>query len=153
MVVNQTFLTEILKTLRVQGKKIVFTNGCFDLLHVGHIRLLQEASRLGGVLIVAVNSDQGVKRLKGEQRPIQSEVDRCEILDALRCVDFVTLFDEDTPLELIKLIRPDVLVKGGDWPVEKIVGSDFVRSYGGEARSLPLVEGRSTTRTIEKLGL
>lgn len=131
-------------------KKIVFTNGCFDLLHIGHIRYLKEASRLGDVLIVGINTDSSVKRLKGPTRPVQNQDDRAEILASLKCVTHTILFDQDTPLELIKLIQPDVLVKGGDWPIEKIVGHDVVLARGGTVKSLNFVEGRSTTNIISK---
>lgn len=134
-----------------KNKKVVFTNGCFDLLHVGHVRYLQEARAQGDILVVGVNSDASVKLLKGEERPLQSEGDRAEILASLCCVDFATIFDEDTPEELIKKVRPDVLVKGGDWPIDKIAGSSFVLSYGGEVRSLQFVHGRSTTLLVEKM--
>lgn len=145
--------SDLLKPLNAvrKNKKVVFTNGCFDLLHVGHIRYLQEARRQGDILVVGVNSDASVKRLKGETRPIQNESDRMEILAALECVDFVTRFSEDTPEKLIHEIKPDVLVKGGDWPVDKIVGASFVQSYGGEVRTLLFVDGRSTTSLIEKM--
>ena len=131
-------------------KKIVFTNGCFDILHVGHVRYLQDARKQGDLLVVGINSDQSVKKLKGPTRPIQTENDRAEILSALGCVDSVCIFDTETPLDLILSVKPDVLVKGGDWPIEKIVGSSFVLSYGGEVKSLQFVEGRSTTNIIEK---
>lgn len=131
--------------------KVVFTNGCFDLLHVGHIRYLQEAKSQGDLLVVGLNSDASVKRLKGESRPVQCEQDRAEILNQLKCVDFVTVFTEDTPLELIQFLEPDVLVKGGDWPIEKIVGSNFVLGRGGEVKSLQFVQGRSTSSIIEKV--
>ncbi len=133
------------------GKKIVFTNGCFDILHIGHVRYLQEARRQGDLLIVGLNSDQSVKRLKGNSRPINKELDRKELLENLRMVDHVVIFSEDTPYELIKKIRPKVLVKGGDWEVSQIVGYDVVLSYGGEVKSLLFVDGYSTTNTIEKL--
>lgn len=132
------------------GKKIVFTNGVFDLLHVGHIRYLQEARALGDLLVMGVNSDASVKRLKGPTRPIQNENDRAEILAALGCVDFTVIFTEDTPANLIQQVRPDILVKGGDWKIEQIVGGDFVQSYGGKVLSLQFIEGRSTTKIIEK---
>jgi D-beta-D-heptose 7-phosphate kinase/D-beta-D-heptose 1-phosphate adenosyltransferase len=132
-------------------KKIVFTNGCFDLLHVGHVRYLQEARALGDFLVVAINSDRSVRELKGSERPVQNEDDRGEILAALKCVDFVSVFDEPTPIEVIKLIVPDILVKGGDWPVSKIVGADLVFGRGGEVRSLPFHPGRSTSKLIEKI--
>ena len=129
---------------------IVFTNGCFDLLHVGHVRYLQQAKALGKLLMVGVNSDASVRRLKGPTRPVQSEGDRAEILAALSSVDYVIIFDQDTPEELIHLVRPAVLVKGGDWKPEAIVGGPFVLSYGGQVRSLQFVDGKSTTQIIEK---
>lgn len=138
-----------LKSCR-SGKKIVFTNGCFDLLHVGHVRYLVEAKSLGDILVVGINSDASVKKLKGPDRPIQSETDRGEILSALAAVDFVTLFNDETPEKLIERVRPDVLVKGGDWTIDKIVGSKFVLSYGGQVKSLQFIQGRSTSLLIEK---
>lgn len=146
-------LAELLKILpqERQGRKVVFTNGCFDILHVGHIRYLQEAWGLGDMLIVGLNSDASVKRLKGEARPVQNESDRAEILAALDCVDYVVVFDEETPFELISRIQPDILVKGGDWPVEKIVGSDVVLKHGGEVKSLKFHSGRSTTGILERI--
>jgi D-glycero-beta-D-manno-heptose 1-phosphate adenylyltransferase len=134
----------------LRSRKIVFTNGCFDLLHVGHVRYLQEAKAQGDLLVVGVNADASVKRLKGPTRPIQNENDRAEILAALGAVDYVIIFPEDTPAELIQNVRPDVLVKGGDWKPEQIVGSSFVQSYGGQVKSLQFVDGRSTTKIIEK---
>ena len=133
-----------------RDKKIVFTNGCFDLLHVGHVRYLQQARTLGDVLVVGLNTDASTRRLKGPTRPIQNEKDRAEILAALACVDFTFLFDEDTPENLIHEVRPNVLVKGGDWKISQIVGGEFVQSIGGEVRSLQFVDGRSTTSLIEK---
>lgn len=147
------FLSEkdLLKKLADRnGRKVVFTNGCFDLLHIGHVRYLQAARDLGTDLIVGVNSDASVKRLKGPERPIQIENDRAEILAALGCVSWTVLFTEDTPERLIQAIRPDVLVKGGDWKIEQIVGGTFVQSYGGEVRSLQFIDGKSTTKLIEK---
>lgn len=134
-----------------QGKKVVFTNGCFDILHVGHVKYLQQARSLGDFLVVGLNSDRSVSGLKGPDRPIQKESDRAEILAALGCVDFVIVFDEETPENLIRRIKPNVLVKGGDWPVEKIVGSQFVMSLGGEVKSLAFVNGKSTTGLVEKI--
>jgi rfaE bifunctional protein nucleotidyltransferase chain/domain len=134
---------------RNQGP-VVFTNGCFDLLHIGHVRYLQNAKALGYKLIVAVNSDASVSRLKGPKRPVQNENDRAEILAALACVDYTFIFVEDTPLNVIHEINPNILVKGGDWSVKDIVGSDFVLSQGGKVLSLPFVEGRSTTQIISK---
>lgn len=145
-------LSDLVKTLEpLRAKKIVFTNGCFDLLHIGHVRYLQQAKSLGDLLVVGVNSDESVRRLKGPTRPLQTEQDRAEILAALGAVDFAVIFNEDTPLELIKKIKPNVLVKGGDWKVEQIVGSDFVMSYGGQVKSLQFVDGRSTTNIINKI--
>ncbi|RME18597.1 MAG: D-glycero-beta-D-manno-heptose 1-phosphate adenylyltransferase [Bdellovibrio sp.] len=134
-----------------QGKKVVFTNGCFDLLHVGHVRYLKEARQLGDLLVVGLNSDASVQRLKGRERPLQKEDARGEILSSLFFVDYVLLFDEDTPFNLIKKILPDVLVKGGDWEPSKIVGADVVLAHGGEVRSLQFVEGYSTTHLWEQL--
>ena len=142
-------LQGILKSFK--GKKIVFTNGCFDILHAGHVAYLNEAKSQGDVLIVGLNSDSSVKRLKGEQRPINSEKERKFVLENLKAVDAVFLFEEDTPLNLIKEVSPNVLVKGGDWKVEQIVGSSFVLGNGGEVKSLTFVDGFSTTNTIEKI--
>lgn len=139
-----------LAPLRSQGKKIVFTNGVFDLLHVGHVRYLQEARALGDALVIGVNADASVKRLKGPTRPVQNESDRAEILAALGAVDFTVIFSEDTPANLIEKVRPDILVKGGDWKIEQIVGAPFVQSYGGKVMSLQFVDGKSTTKIIEK---
>lgn len=132
-------------------KKIVFTNGCFDILHIGHVRYLQEARSLGDCLVVGLNSDASVKRLKGESRPVQCEEDRGEVLAALECVDYVVLFSEDTPQKLIEAVKPNVLVKGGDWPVDKIVGAQFVMDSGGEVKTLQFVENRSTSSILEKV--
>lgn len=133
------------------GRKVVFTNGCFDILHVGHVRYLKEARAQGDVLVVGVNTDASVRKLKGPTRPVQNENARAEILAALESVSFTVLFDEETPMELIREIRPDVLVKGGDYKIETIVGSDFVLSYGGEVRALQFVNGVSTTAIVEKM--
>jgi len=135
---------------RLLSKKIVFTNGCFDILHHGHVDYLANAADLGDVLIVGVNSDDSVKRLgKADSRPIQNENDRALILAALRFIDAIVIFNEDTPMELIKLVEPDVLVKGGDWEIDKIVGSDLVRQRGGLVTTIDFVPGYSTT-AIEK---
>ncbi len=142
-------IQDVLNQKRI-GKKIVFTNGCFDLLHIGHVRYLQEAKSLGDFLFVGINTDDSVKKLKGPTRPIQNENDRAEILAALAAVDFVALFGEETPENLIHMVRPDILVKGGDWPIEKIVGAKYVMSYGGSVQSLKFIEGRSTTNIISK---
>ncbi len=130
---------------------MVFTNGCFDLLHPGHVRYLQKARALGDALVVACNSDVSVRRLKGPGRPVMPAAERCEVLAALECVDYVTLFDEDTPLEIIRRLRPDVLVKGGDWPLDRIVGREIVESHGGKVIALEFEEGYSTTDIIARI--
>ena len=132
-------------------KKIVFTNGCFDILHIGHLRYMEEAARLGDILVIGLNSDASVRRLKGEERPINSQEDRAELLSALEFVDYVAIFDEDTPYELIKRIQPDVLVKGGDYKPDEVVGKDIVEARGGELKLLKFVEGKSTTNIINKI--
>ncbi|OFZ14301.1 MAG: hypothetical protein A2X86_05485 [Bdellovibrionales bacterium GWA2_49_15] len=134
-----------------RNSKIVFTNGCFDILHRGHVEYLNEAKSLGTVLIIGLNSDASVKRLKGPERPINSEQDRKFVLENLRSVDFVQIFNQDTPFELIKYIQPNVLVKGGDWSTDKIVGSDIVLSSGGIVKSLKFVNGFSTTNIINRV--
>jgi D-glycero-beta-D-manno-heptose 1-phosphate adenylyltransferase len=133
--------------------KFVFTNGVFDLLHKGHVTYLERARGLGDALIVALNTDASVQRLKGPERPLNSLADRLEVMAALEAVDFVTWFDTDTPLELIRLAHPDILVKGGDWKPNQIVGAPDVLAWGGRVKSLPYVEGRSTTKIIEKARL
>lgn len=132
-----------------RGKKIVFTNGCFDILHLGHVEYLNEAKAQGDVLIVAINSDASVRQLKGPDRPVNNEHDRAQMLLNLKAVDCVQVFTEQTPLEIIKLIRPNVLVKGGDWKPEQIVGSDFVLANGGEVKSLMFKQGYSTSNLIK----
>lgn len=139
-----------LKKNTIMGK-VVFTNGCFDLLHAGHVAYLQEAASLGDFLIVGLNSDESVRRLKGDLRPINPQNERKAVLEGLACVDKVVIFEEDTPLQLIEQIKPDVLVKGGDWSPEQIVGSDFVLARGGQVRSLRFVQGLSSTNMIEKI--
>ena len=134
-----------------QNKRLVFTNGCFDILHIGHVRYLREAESCGDLLLVAVNSDRSVRQIKGPARPLQNEGDRAELVAALSCVDYSVVFDEETPLSLIEKVRPDILVKGGDWSVDQIVGSEFVMGYGGEVRSLGFVSGYSTTGLIKRM--
>ncbi len=133
------------------GRRVVFTNGCFDLLHRGHVRLLERARAEGDALVVGLNSDASVQRLKGAGRPLVPQADRAEVLAALECVDAVTLFEEDTPRELIAALLPDVLVKGGDWAPDKIVGRQEVEAAGGKVVVVPYVEGYSTTALIERL--
>ena len=143
---------ETIQDWKAEGHKVVFTNGVFDILHVGHLHCLETAKSFGSKLIVAINEDDSVKRLgKGENRPINSEDNRAQLLTGLSCVDLVVIFSEDTPLEAIKLIEPDVLVKGGDWSVDDIVGSDTVIKNGALVRSLSLIEGRSTTNIVDKI--
>ena len=136
---------------RVNGDVLVFTNGCFDILHPGHVAYLESARRLGDRLIIGVNSDASVSRLKGPKRPIQSEASRMRILAALECVEAVVLFEEDTPLTLIKTVLPDILVKGGDYAIEEIVGHKEVLQSGGQVKSLQFIEGVSTTDIIHKI--
>ncbi len=133
------------------GLRVVFTNGCFDLLHRGHTRYLERARALGDLLVVAVNSDASVRQLKGAGRPVVPDRERAEVLAALAVVDLVLIFDELDPGRVIRAVRPDVLVKGGDWPMDQIVGSDFVRSLGGKVRSLPYVQGASTSELIRRV--
>jgi D-beta-D-heptose 7-phosphate kinase/D-beta-D-heptose 1-phosphate adenosyltransferase len=144
-------LKKEIETLKAQGKRVVFTNGCFDLLHPGHTRYLYAARQLGDFLVVAVNTDRSVKIIKGADRPIQSQDERTELLAALSFVDAVVLFDEDNPLKVIRHLVPDVLVKGGDWTEDKIIGADVVKNAGGVVKSLPFVAGYSTTALIEKI--
>jgi D-beta-D-heptose 7-phosphate kinase/D-beta-D-heptose 1-phosphate adenosyltransferase len=137
--------------LRQAGHRVVFTNGCFDLIHPGHVNYLQQARRLGDALIVALNSDRSVRELKGEKRPILNQDERAEVIAALGCVDYVTIFDEPTPCEIIASLLPDVLVKGGDWIVDQIVGREEVEAAGGKVLSLPFIEGCSTSDVIERI--
>jgi len=150
-IVGRGPLAEAVRSLQRAGKKVVFTNGCFDLLHVGHVRYLQQARELGDALIVGVNSDASVRRLKGPGRPLTPAKERAEILAALACVDFVTVFAAATPLQLIRALGPDVLVKGGDWPVDAIVGREVVQARGGSVVAIPFVKNRSTTAVIGKI--
>jgi rfaE bifunctional protein nucleotidyltransferase chain/domain len=147
--ISESQLDSAIIELKKKGP-LVFTNGCFDLLHVGHVRYLQEARALGKSLVVGVNTDQSVRKLKGPSRPIQNENDRAEILAALECVSLSVLFEEDTPEALIRRIKPNILVKGGDWKIDQIAGGAFVQSLGGQVLSLQFIEGKSTTKLIEK---
>jgi D-beta-D-heptose 7-phosphate kinase/D-beta-D-heptose 1-phosphate adenosyltransferase len=149
--IDRTALLDERARLQREGKRVVFTNGCFDLIHPGHVRYLKQAHLLGDVLIVALNSDRSVRHLKGEGRPILTEPERAEVLSALECVDYVTVFDGPDPGELISALLPDVLVKGGDWSVDKIVGREAVEAAGGRVLSLPYIEGASTTDLIERI--
>lgn len=150
-VLDRKKLLAAIEAERAGSRKVVFTNGCFDIIHPGHVAYLQDAAACGDLLVVGINTDESVIRLKGSERPINPEGDRALLLAGLGSVDYVTFFDEDTPLELINALRPDVLVKGGDWPVEQIVGHEVVLGGGGEVYSLPFREGYSTTRIIDKI--
>ena len=145
-IVRQDELKHILQGLKAQAKRVVFTNGCFDIIHIGHIRYLREARTFGDLLVVGINSDKSVSIIKPD-RPVNSQDQRAEVLASLEMVDYVTIFDEETPYELIKSIQPDVLVKGGDWKKEDIIGSDIAK----ETHSLPYIEGISTTGIIERI--
>ncbi len=149
---SRTWLSRSVRRFQRAGRRVVLTNGCFDLLHVGHITLFQQAKRLGDVLIVAVNSDASIKTLKGPGRPIIPQHDRAQLVAALASVDYVTIFPEATPLNLIKALRPDVLVKGADWSASGIVGGDLVRQCGGRVARIPLIKDYSTTRLIARIG-
>jgi rfaE bifunctional protein nucleotidyltransferase chain/domain len=138
-----------IKALQQQGKKIVFTNGCFDILHAGHVDIFQQARNLGDALVVAVNSDISIKKIKGEKRPVVPQAQRMQVLAALEAIDYVVIFEEEDPFQVIKELQPDILVKGGDWPVETIVGREIVEKKGGKVLSIPLMEGISTTNIIE----
>jgi D-beta-D-heptose 7-phosphate kinase/D-beta-D-heptose 1-phosphate adenosyltransferase len=144
-------LTAIIAAEKARGKRVVFTNGCFDLLHAGHVKYLQKARSLGDLLVLGLNSDASVRRLKGERRPLINEDERAHILAALDCIDYVAIFDEDTPLELITALKPDILTKGGDYSVERVVGKEVVEAYGGRVELVSFVDGKSTTNIIERI--
>ena len=150
-VIEATQLASELGQMQKDGKKVVFTNGCFDLLHPGHVSYLAAARALGDLLVVGVNSDDSVRRLKGEKRPIMPEFARSQLLAALSSVDYVTLFAEDDPYRLISLLQPDILVKGGDWDTSSIVGRDIVEARGGKVYSLPFIDEYSTTSIVEEI--
>jgi D-glycero-beta-D-manno-heptose 1-phosphate adenylyltransferase len=151
MIYEQGEFLEIRRQLKQQNKKLVFTNGCFDILHRGHIEYLEQAKLLGDYLVIGLNSDSSVKRIKGETRPVNNEKDRAYVMNSLKVIDAVVLFAEDTPYNLIKEIIPDFLVKGGDWKEDDIVGADIVKKAGGKVVSLKYVDNYSTTGTINKL--
>lgn len=150
-VIKKNALKKMLEKLRKEGKKIAFTNGCFDILHVGHIRYLREAKKTADILVLALNSDSSVRAIKGDKRPLFCEDERAEILAALEFIDFVTIFEELTPLELIIDLKPDVLIKGGDWTEEKIVGREEIKKWGGKVAIIPEIAGKSTTNIVEKI--
>lgn len=144
-------LAIIVRKLQTDGKKVVFTNGVFDILHRGHVEYLNRARELGDHLVVAVNSDASVRRIKGDKRPVVAEADRAFVVSNLKSVDFVCIFDEDTPYNVIKMLQPDVLAKGADWKVENVIGKDIVEARGGRVVTIEYMEGRSTTNIINKI--
>ncbi len=144
-------LVRNLNTLRKSGKSIVFTNGCFDILHAGHVRYLTEAKSKGDILVLGLNSDKSVRLIKGEKRPVVCHDQRAEVLAGLWCIDFITVFDEPDPLELIQTIKPDILIKGADWSEENIIGSDFVKANGGKVERISVVPDISTSRIIQDI--
>lgn len=144
-------LKAVVTQAKTEGRKVVFTNGCFDLIHRGHVYLLREAKKLGDLLIVGLNSDSSIKKIKGPGRPILPEADRAELIAALEMVDYVTLFDEPDPFNVIQELRPNVLVKGGDWSRDAVVGRDIVEKDGGTVAVIPYLEGHSTTELIERM--
>ncbi len=150
-ILSQEELKKVVEDVRAAGKKVGFTNGCFDILHLGHVRYLDEAKKNCDILVIGVNSDSSVKGLKGQGRPVNGQEARMEVLAALECVDYLALFEEDTPEELIKRLTPDMLFKGGDWSEERIVGADHVKANGGKVKVIPYVEGYSTTDLITKM--
>lgn len=150
-IVSRLELKALGEALRAEGRRIVFTNGCFDLLHVGHLRYLEQARGLGDVLVLGLNTDASVQRLKGPKRPIVPEDERAELLAGLRCVDYVTLFDEPLPNDTLTALRPHFHVKGGDYSAESLPETPLVRSLGGEVVIMPLVEGRSTTNVVQRI--
>lgn len=149
--ISQDKIAKLIAQWRLKSDTIVFSNGCFDILHVGHLHTLGEAKLLGDRLVVGINSDASVKRLKGDSRPINKEENRAELLCALSMIDAVVIFEEDTPLELIQIVQPDVLVKGGDWPLDKIVGKEIVDKRGGKVLSIPFKTNDSSSEIIDKI--
>ena len=147
-------LKRIVKAFRMDGKKIVFTNGCFDILHIGHVDFLKKSKALGDVLIIGLNSDASVRRLKGESRPLNSIVSRAAVLEALVMVDYVVVFEEDTPLKIIEMLKPDIYVKGSDYTMENVIGlglgSNIIKKYGGKVELIPCIDGISTTQILKK---
>lgn len=150
-IVSEPELSRLIARIRFLGKKIVFTNGCFDIIHQGHVEYLIKAAKLGDLLIVGLNTDESVKKIKGDNRPIQDQETRAKVLASMYFVTYVVLFNEDTPYNLIKSIQPDILVKGGDYETSDIVGYDIVKKKGGQVITIPLVKGHSTTGIIKKL--
>lgn len=151
MVVELPELVSIVDKLKQEGKRIVFTNGCFDIIHLGHVTYLKKAREYGDILIVGLNSDESVKGIKGDKRPVVPQGERAEVLSSIRYVDFVVIFNEPDPYKTIEAIKPDVLVKGGDWAIENIIGRDIVESRGGTVCNIPYIEGSSSTNIIEEI--
>lgn len=149
--ISPTKLFSLVKKFRAQGKKIAFTNGCFDLLHPGHIKLLEEAKKSANILIVGLNSDKSVRLNKGDNRPILKEKERLTILSSISYIDYIVVFEEKTPLKIIKKIKPDFLLKGEDWPEEKIAGAKFIKKYGGRIKRVKLIKNQSTTSLINRI--
>lgn len=149
--VDRKDIGEIIKALKAKGKKVVATNGCFDILHVGHVRYLQKSKSFGDILVVGLNSDISVKILKGETRPINPQEDRAEVLCALACVDYVVMFDEKSPVDLLDLIKPDIYTKGGDYTLETLPEADVILKNNGKVEFIDFVEGKSTTKIIDKM--
>ena len=150
-ILDRKTLKDRLDALRKEGKKIALTNGCFDILHVGHVRYLIEAKKTADILVLALNSNDSVRAIKGDKRPLVDQEERAEVLSALECIDFVTIFSEHTPLKLICFLKPDVLVKGGDWPEDKVVGRHEIKQWGGHVTIIPEVAGKSTTSIVDKI--
>ncbi|HQP91172.1 MAG TPA: D-glycero-beta-D-manno-heptose 1-phosphate adenylyltransferase [Candidatus Omnitrophota bacterium] len=144
-------LFELKGILSKKSGKVVFTNGCFDIIHAGHVKYLAQARSKGDILVVGLNSDSSIRRLKGKTRPVNNQNDRAKVLAGLEAVDYIVLFSQDTPYDLIKTIRPDILVKGGDWKKKDIIGSDIVGSYGGKTITVPYLPNRSTTSILKKI--
>lgn len=151
MILSKETAAKLIEELKLQGKKVVFTNGCFDILHVGHLRYLNEAKKQGDILIVGVNSDASVRQLKGAGRPINNEIDRAEMLSGLKAVDFTVIFEELTPIETLDKLKPSIHVKGGDYDKDKLPETATVEKHGGEVRILSFVEGKSTTNIVNKI--
>jgi len=151
IILERRALQTKLEALRKEGKIIALTNGCFDIIHVGHVRYLKEAKKTADILVLALNSDSSVRAIKGDKRPLVGEEERAEILASLEFIDFVTIFNELTPLELIIDLKPDILIKGGDWSEEKVVGRDEIKKWGGRVAIIPEVKGKSTTNIVEKI--
>ena len=151
MILSKETAAKLIEELKLQGKKVVFTNGCFDILHVGHLRYLNEAKKQGDILIVGVNSDSSVRQLKGEGRPINNEIDRAEMLSGLKAVDFTVIFEELTPIETLEKLKPSIHVKGGDYDKNKLPETATVEKNGGQVRLLSFVEGKSTTNIVKKI--